>query len=185
MSIAILKEYKGTFEVTKEFYETFKESVSTDESRFFMNHVYFDGPNNAFVATDGRRMMYHINYDINESFSGFYTPVKIGKTYKLIPVDCDGTFPLWKRVIPDLETMKHVVIDNDTRMSLTGKLSTDSVTLCNIIRESNCNFNLEFFTKILKHVVSFEIMKVIDVDNRAVLIIIDDNTHYVIMPMGK
>ena len=106
MSIAVFKEFKGTFEISKDFYETFKESVSTDETRYYMNHVYFDGPNHAFVATDGRRMMTHINYDIDSSFTGFYTPVKVGKTYKLVPAECEGTFPNWQRVLPEKENLK-------------------------------------------------------------------------------
>lgn len=189
--INIISEYKGTMEVSKAFYETFKESCSIDETRPSMNYVYFDGDNQTFIATDGRRMLYHYDNSIGSVFQGFYELAKIGKKYKLVPVDEQGTFPNWQRVIPDMDLMNCITIETEvynkttceSLLSLSGNLTKDSWTLCSIIRELDCNLNIEFLTKILKHVDSFEVMKNKEEKNRAIMIIIDTKTNYVIMPM--
>jgi hypothetical protein len=189
----IIEEHKGIFEVTKGFYETFKESCSTDESRIFTNYVYFDQENKVFIATDGRRMIYHYDTAVN-SESGFYELAKIGKKYKLIPIKDQGTFPNWKRVVPVDSELEYVYMKSDqygdnqqhSIFSVSGNLVRDSWFLCNMIRNIDCNINIEFITKVLKHVNQFEIMKNREKSgDRAIVFIIDKNTRYIVMPMNK
>ena len=181
--IKIYNEYKGTFEVSKAFYETFKESCSTDETRMFLNYVYFDGDNHNFVATDGRRLIKHYDSSIGTIFTGFYELAKIGKKYKLIAVNEEGTFPNYQKVLPNMDNMENITVDNEDLFELTGNLKNDSVTLCEIIRALNCNINIEFLTKVLKHVGSFKILKNSEQENTAIMIEIDNQTNYVIMPI--
>ena len=191
--VKVIKEFKGTFEITKAFYETFKECMSEDETRKNMCYIYFDKDNMSFVATDGRKIIYHVDNNINLTESGHYEPVKIGKTYKLIPVDMGKTtkqgnleFPRWKRVIPDLENMENIVIDDTRYFSISGKIDEDSKLICQFVRNLDCNINVNFLLKVLKHVDSFTMLKNVEHSSKhtcAVLCPIDANTHYVFMPM--
>ena len=181
--IKVIKEYKGTLEVTKEFYETFKECCSIDPTRYFMNHVYYDLANTTFVATDGHRMIYHFNDKIILTDSGFFELAKIGKSYKLIPVDCGGTFPNWQRALPDLENYSPVVINDSNKFNLTGNLTKDSKVLCSIILETKMSLNIDFLLKVLKHTLSFSIQQS-ENEEHALYITIDESTKYIIMPLG-
>jgi DNA polymerase-3 subunit beta len=118
----------------RDFKEMIQETVfaiSDDETRYFMNGLYFEKAENKFVmvATDGRRLAY-IDKPANEEvkdFSGVIIPPKIlnivfkrsgdegitkvsitDKTifiqfgsYKLSSVLIDGQFPNYHRVIPE------------------------------------------------------------------------------------
>jgi len=106
-------------------------AISDDETRYFMNGVFFEKIENKFVmvATDGRRLAY-ISKDAPqdvEDFSGVIIPPKILNTvtkragdegmaeisvtdktifiqfgsYKLSSVLIEGQFPNYKRVIPE------------------------------------------------------------------------------------
>jgi len=182
--IAVLNEYKGTFEVTKEFYEVFKECQNYDPSRHFMTCVYFDGEQQTFVATDGKRMVYHKDGNFPSTFQGQYELAKIGKKYKLIPKEEDGQFPNWMRVVPDLEKYHCVKIADDYTCGLSGKLPEDSMLICEIILETKAIFNIEFLTKVLKHVPSFEIQQHSE-DGKALFFDISEVTKYIVMPMDK
>ena len=106
-------------------------AVSDDETRYFMNGVFFkkEGNNLIMVATDGRRLAYaEKNIDINtDDFNGVIIPPKIllilmkrsgdegmvglsitDKTvfiyfgsYKLSSILIEGQFPNYLRVIPE------------------------------------------------------------------------------------
>ena len=106
-------------------------AISDDETRYFMNGVFFEKSENKFVmvATDGRRLAY-INKNAPagvDDFSGIIIPPKILNTvikragdegmaeisvtdktifisfgsYKLSSVLIEGQFPNYRRVIPD------------------------------------------------------------------------------------
>ena len=106
-------------------------AVSNDETRYFMNGIYFEKADNKFVmvATDGRRLAY-INKpaeSVTPDFAGVIIPCKIlnivlrragdegmanisvsDKTifiqfgsYKLSSVLIEGQFPNYRRVIPE------------------------------------------------------------------------------------
>jgi DNA polymerase-3 subunit beta len=131
------------FEISiKEFKEMIQETVfavSDDETRYFMNGVFFEKSGDAFimVATDGRRLAY-IRKDAHEGvkdFSGIIIPPKIlnivmkragdegmialsvtDKTifvqfgsYKLSSVLIEGQFPNYRRVIPESQAYSFIV----------------------------------------------------------------------------
>jgi DNA polymerase-3 subunit beta len=121
----------------KEFKEMIQQTVfavSDDETRYFMNGVFFEKSEGKFVmvATDGRRLAY-ITKEAGagvEDFSGIIIPPKIlnilmkragdegmvslsvsEKTifiqfgsYKLSSVLIDGQFPNYRKVIPESQT---------------------------------------------------------------------------------
>jgi DNA polymerase-3 subunit beta len=126
----------------KEFKEMVQETVfavSDDETRYFMNGVYFEKSGDKFimVATDGRRLAY-ISKDadaVAKDFSGVIIPPKILNTvmkragdegmislsvtdkiifvqfgsYKLSSVLIEGQFPNYKRVIPESQQFSFTV----------------------------------------------------------------------------
>jgi len=126
---------KEFFEIPiREFKEMIQETIfaiSDDETRYFMNGIFFENTENKFVmvATDGRRLAYaekKVNRKIDD-FPGVIIPPKIltvvlkragdegmaeisitDKTifiqfgsYKLSSVLIDGQFPNYRRVIPE------------------------------------------------------------------------------------
>ena len=134
---------KNFFEIPiKEFKDMIQETVfaiSDDETRYFMNGVFFEKSENKFimVATDGRRLAY-INKSADAGigdFSGVIIPPKIlnivlrragdegmaaisvtDKTifiqfgsYKLSSVLIEGQFPNYRKVIPENQTNHFLV----------------------------------------------------------------------------
>jgi DNA polymerase-3 subunit beta len=121
----------------KEFKEMIQEtifSVSDDETRYFMNGVFFEKSEDKFimVATDGRRLAY-ISKDADagvEDFSGVIVPPKILNillkragdegmvaisitertifiqfgSYRLSSVLIEGQFPNYRKVIPESQS---------------------------------------------------------------------------------
>jgi DNA polymerase-3 subunit beta len=113
-------------------------AISDDETRYFMNGVYFEKADNKFVmvATDGRRLAF-VNKNISgiPDFPGVIIPPKIlnivlkragdegmagisitDKTifiqfgsYKLSSVLIEGQFPNYSRVIPENQTKRFTV----------------------------------------------------------------------------
>jgi DNA polymerase III subunit beta len=103
--------------------EAFK-FVSDDETRYFMNGIYFDEGN--VVATDGRRLFYsqgfdkfpavilpnskmlewllkkgsNIKYKIDKVFSVFQFEYK-GSTLFYYTTNIEGQFPNWRKVVPE------------------------------------------------------------------------------------
>ncbi len=179
----VIEEHKGVFEVSKALYETFKECVSKDETRYFMNGVYYDAETGHFVATDGRRLIYH-SYESEGLESGYYDCAKIGKAFKLVPSKIDGQFPDWKRVAPEMKEGFNEYRSMDTPQTLTGKLDEDSQTLLSIAFAADRKFNLDYLLKVLKHADDFEVSygtKEYD----ALHFSIDTKTKYVVMPFSK
>ena len=114
-------------------------AVSDDETRYFMNGVFFEKAENKFimVATDGRRLAYIYKNTTAavEDFSGIIIPPKIlnivlrragdegmagvsvtDKTifiqfgsYRLSSVLIEGQFPNYRRVIPESQTRRFSV----------------------------------------------------------------------------
>jgi DNA polymerase-3 subunit beta len=117
-------------------------SVSDDETRFFMNGVYFEKTDNklVMVATDGRRLAY-IEKEVSEmdDFSGIIIPPKILNiitkragdegvieisvtdkiifiklaSYSLSSVLIEGQFPNYRKVIPEEQTKSLSVNRNE------------------------------------------------------------------------
>jgi DNA polymerase-3 subunit beta len=117
-------------------------AISDDETRYFMNGVYFEKAEDKFVmvATDGRRLAF-INKSVERipDFPGIIIPPKIlnivlkragdegmagisitDKTifiqfgsYKLSSVLIEGQFPNYKRVIPENQTNSFTVNRNE------------------------------------------------------------------------
>jgi len=117
-------------------------AISDDETRYFMNGVYFEKTDGKFVmvATDGRRLAF-INKSISgiPDFPGIIIPPKIlnivmkragdegmagiaitDKTifiqfgsYKLSSVLIEGQFPNYRRVIPENQTKSFTVNRNE------------------------------------------------------------------------
>ena len=114
-------------------------AISDDETRYFMNGVFFEKAENKFVmvATDGRRLAF-INKPAPsnvEDFSGIIIPPKILNvvmkragdegmvglsitdrtifiqfgSYKLSSVLIEGQFPNYRRVIPESQTQSFTV----------------------------------------------------------------------------
>jgi len=139
---------KESFEIpVKDFKAMIQETIfaiSDDETRYFMNGVFFEKAENKFVmvATDGRRLAY-INKPAAEGvadFSGIIIPPKILNivmkragdegmakisltdkiifiqfgSYKLSSVLIEGQFPNYRRVIPENQTQSFTV--NRTEM---------------------------------------------------------------------
>ena len=148
---AIGKEF---FEIPiRDFKEMIQETVfaiSDDETRYFMNGVFFEKVDRKFmmVATDGRRLAF-INKDAGESvkdFSGVIIPPKIlsivmkragdegmaglsvtDKTifiqfgsYKLSSVLIEGQFPNFRRVIPESQENHFIVKRQEMLEALKG-----------------------------------------------------------------
>jgi DNA polymerase III subunit beta len=118
-------------------------AISDDETRYFMNGVYFEKADDKFVmvATDGRRLAF-INKSVSgiPDFPGIIIPPKIlnivlkragdegmagisitDKTifiqfgsYKLSSVLIEGQFPNYRRVIPENQTNRFTVNRNET-----------------------------------------------------------------------
>ena len=114
-------------------------AISDDETRYFMNGVLFEKTENKFVmvATDGRRLAYVEKSTTTEfkDFSGIIIPPKILNivlkragdegmakislndkiifiqfgSYKLSSTLIDGTFPNYRRVIPENQINSFVV----------------------------------------------------------------------------
>jgi DNA polymerase-3 subunit beta len=132
-----------SFEIpVKDFKEMIQETVfavSDDETRYFMNGVFFEKTEDKFVmvATDGRRLAY-ISKEAGagvQDFAGIIIPPKIltvimkragdegmialsvtDKTifvqfgsYKLSSVLIEGQFPNYKRVIPESQSFSFTV----------------------------------------------------------------------------
>jgi DNA polymerase-3 subunit beta len=129
---------KEFFEIPiRDFKDMIQETIfaiSDDETRYFMNGVFFEKANNKFimVATDGRRLAYvEKNAPASvEDFSGIIIPQKILNivhkragdegmakisvtdrtifiqfgSYKLSSILIDGQFPNYRRVIPENQT---------------------------------------------------------------------------------
>ena len=114
-------------------------AVSDDETRYFMNGVFFEKAEDKFimVSTDGRRLAYINKNSASgvEDFSGIIVPPKILNTimkragdegmakvsvtdktifiqfgsYKLSSVLIDGQFPNYRRVIPENQSMSFTI----------------------------------------------------------------------------
>jgi DNA polymerase-3 subunit beta len=120
-------------------------AISTEETRYYLNGVFFKGGKSEAVATDGHRLGRHYGPEL-PAFDGIIVPRKTvgllpkGKvqvsvspqkirivsddvriTSKLI----DGTFPDYERVIPK-NNERVVTVDRDALMKASDRVSTVS-----------------------------------------------------------
>lgn len=120
-------------------------AISTEETRYYLNGVFFKGGQSEAVATDGHRLGRHIGPEL-PAFEGIIVPRKtvgllpkgdvqvavsqrkirivsddVRITSKLI----DGTFPDYERVIPK-SNERVVTVDRDALMKASDRVSTVS-----------------------------------------------------------
>ncbi len=120
-------------------------ALSTEETRYYLNGVFFKGGKSEAVATDGHRLGRHIGPEL-PAFEGIIVPRKtvgllpkgevhvsvsqqkirivsddVRITSKLI----DGTFPDYERVIPK-SNERVVTVDRDALMKASDRVSTVS-----------------------------------------------------------
>ncbi len=120
-------------------------AISTEETRYYLNGVFFKGGKSEAVATDGHRLGRHIGPEL-PAFEGIIVPRKtvgllpkgevhvsvsqqkirivsddVRITSKLI----DGTFPDYERVIPK-SNERVVTVDRDALMKASDRVSTVS-----------------------------------------------------------
>ncbi len=183
----ILKQFKGIFEVDKVFYETFRQCVSKDVTRQHLNYVHLEG--NTFVATDGKALIFHETEEDYEGLGGYYELAKVGKSYKLLPVDCDSCFPTWRGILEALEskTLEKLKYNKGRilaeKHSLSGNLEKDSFLLSAIILKAGCPINLSHIPGTLKHVPEFQVFMAADSPEMfPILFEIDKNTSYISQP---
>lgn len=120
-------------------------AISTGETRYYLNGVFFRGGQSVAVATDGHRLVRHYGPELPE-FEGIIVPRKLvgllpkgtvtvavsdtkiritaGDTV-LVSKLIDGTFPDYERVIPR-QNDKVVTVDRDAIMKASDRVSTVS-----------------------------------------------------------
>jgi len=147
---------KDSFEIPiRDFKEMIYETIfaiSDDETRYFMNGIYFEKNSNKFimVATDGRRLAYidKPSSEKIEDFSGVIIPPKILNivmkragdegtanisitdkiifiqfgSYKLSSVLIEGQFPNYRKVIPENQT-NHFTFDRQEMLDALRRVS--------------------------------------------------------------
>lgn len=122
-------------------------AISTEETRYYLNGVYFRGGNSVAVATDGHRLAKHAGPELPD-FEGVIVPrktvglipkgiVKVSVSQQKIRLQTDsltltsklidGTFPDYERVIPTAERNDKVVtVDRDAIMKAADRVATVS-----------------------------------------------------------
>lgn len=120
-------------------------AISTEETRYYLNGVFFKGGQSVAVATDGHRLARHTGPELPE-FHGVIVPRKtvgllpkgkvqvavsqqkiriVSDDVRLTSKLIDGTFPDYERVIP--KNNEHVVtVDRDALMKASDRVSTVS-----------------------------------------------------------
>jgi len=124
VEVDLTGEYVNIGDVQAELIVQAFKFISDDETRYFMNGIYFDEGN--VVATDGRRLFYssgfdkfpavilpntkclewllkkgsNIKYKIDRMFSVFQFEYK-GTTLFYCTANIEGQFPNWRKVVPE------------------------------------------------------------------------------------
>ncbi|KIQ05052.1 DNA polymerase III subunit beta [Agrobacterium tumefaciens] len=120
-------------------------AISTEETRYYLNGVFFKGGKSEAVATDGHRLGRHYGPEL-PAFEGVIVPRKTvgllpkGKVHvsvspqkiRIVSDDVritskliDGTFPDYDRVIPK-NNERVVIVDRDALMKASDRVSTVS-----------------------------------------------------------
>jgi DNA polymerase III sliding clamp (beta) subunit (PCNA family) len=159
------------FTQDKKIFIDLKNSVSTDETRYFMNGILCSTEN--FVSTDGRTMLYTKNeQDFGSdkilyckeffSFYGKAEKIEIGEnSTRLTGKDCvlyvkhiEGQFPNYKNVIPKEKTIITVKIPSKSDLEYHIKKCKLEKTSFRIFLTCNNSelvaFNAEFLLNFLK-----------------------------------
>lgn len=79
------------------------KAVSKDKSRFYLNHIHYDADNQIIVATDGLRLHF-TDYKVGSEKSTYIS-------FCGNPINMDGAFPDYKRIIPEPKRSISVNID--------------------------------------------------------------------------
>jgi DNA polymerase III sliding clamp (beta) subunit (PCNA family) len=180
--------------------------VSEDETRYFMNGIYFDSNN--IVSTDGRRLIYTENTTVNRNciVSCFrcrklWTQAKeiyIGlKCTKLVFSDCEfyvehveGQFPPYNKVIPEFSDNYIVTIPGKKELEyflkkakvIDSKDPDIRYQLTNTKNESEFVF---FNVKFLLDIEKFGINTLYGQDNKKAYTGKHEDMNIVIMPMRE
>lgn len=120
-------------------------AISTEETRYYLNGVFFKGGQSVAVATDGHRLARHSGPEL-PAFEGVIVPrktvgllpkgnVKVAVSQQKIRIVLDdvritsklidGTFPDYERVIPK-NNERVVTVDRDALMKASDRVSTVS-----------------------------------------------------------
>lgn len=167
---------------------------SDDETRYFMAGVFIDvvDGESIAVATDGRRLHYAaIPEDTAEP--GTYHYGVSGKDIVLRLME--GQFPNWQRIVPrDNVPIDLNYIAYPWRKGDTGGEDSVSAGVANLIRETGCNFNLQYLFDLgekagILYTIGMDInANFADNNNRnnAKAVTFDANDrHAIIMPMPR
>lgn len=139
-------KYTATFDIDlASLFAPVAFAISTEETRYYLNGVFFKGGKSVAVATDGHRLGRNFGPDLPE-FEGVIVP---RKTVGLLPAGVvtvsvspnkiriaaagltmtskliDGTFPDYQRVIPT-KNDKIITIDRDEMMKAADRVASIS-----------------------------------------------------------
>jgi DNA polymerase-3 subunit beta len=122
-------------------------AISTEETRYYLNGVFFRGGKSVAVATDGHRLARNYGPDLPE-FEGVIVPRKmvgllpkgpcsisvspakiriVGDGMTIVSKLIDGTFPDYERVIPR-DNDKFIVVDREAVLRAADRVVTISST---------------------------------------------------------
>lgn len=181
-------------------------TVSEDETRFFMNGINFDCEN--IVSTDGRRLIYTENKNINRNCIASCFKCKklwaqakeiyIGsKCTKLVFSDCtfyiehiDGQFPMYKKVTPEFSDNYIVIIPAKKELEHFLKkqkiINPKDPEVRYELKNKNNESEFVFFNaKFLIDIEKYGIEKLSGQDNKKAFTGKFEGMNIVIMPMNK
>ena len=184
-----IKCFKGTIETNKIVFDFLNNVKSTDKCQIFMSEPYLDIDNKRISATDGGRLIIFPldDYELTDIKaaginSGYFTPIKVGKIFKLIPADIKGQYPNLDRVIPDYPD-NWTLFTKD--MPWTGNPEKDSPTYYAITEAVQAPINYDY----MKPLKDWEFnIKTSNIPGRPAMLDISclhTKGIYVIMPMLK
>lgn len=179
-------------------------AVSEDETRLSMNGIYFD--NETVVATDGHKMIYTENKNVNRNCIAsclgckrLWTQAKeiyIGlKCTKLVFADCeffighiDGQFPPYKKIIPEFSDNYAVTIPEKKELEYFLKKakvvnSRKPDVMYKLTNTKNESEFVYFNVKYLLDIEKFGITELYGQDNRKPYTGKHEDMNIVIMPM--
>ena len=168
---------KNIVKITNKLYNILLLCVANDETIYFMESAYFIEKDKKIYATDTRCIIaidVPGNINIKE---GYYITVKVKRDYLLIPNDCGGKPPDFKKVIPDYSDIKNIF--NLERYS--GNLIRDSKFICELIRKLKFNICIEYL-KPLKWVNKFNVKFI---DKGKPISFYGDDFNYCFMGIGN
>ena len=194
------------WEIEKNKLTFFLSAVSEDEIRYFMNGLYFDNEN--VVSTDGRKLIYTENKNVNRNCIAscygckkLWTQAKeiyIGlKCTKLVFSDCelyvghiDGQFPPYNKVIPEFSDNYTVAIPAKKELEYFLKRAKvtnakDPEVRYQLTNKKNEEEFVFFDVKCLLDIEKFGITELYGQQDRKTFTVKHEGMSLVIMPMVR